>query len=116
MTSEASALIQLVANAQGALGFWTGTVTYRPRPLSGGVHDVTLTVGDVAGNLVSQSVIVILDTIAPPLAIEAYAIGTVAHSVGKDFRVRARISHYLAAEQVRRPVVIVVGIYGYSVE
>ncbi|TLZ58663.1 MAG: hypothetical protein E6K17_00145 [Methanobacteriota archaeon] len=60
----------MLPNAQGVRGFWSGTITYTPKGLAEGVHEFLLTIGDVAGNLAFGSATVVLDTTAPPLAIE----------------------------------------------
>ncbi|TLZ70562.1 MAG: hypothetical protein E6K10_07535 [Methanobacteriota archaeon] len=70
VTSDAGISIPLAANAQGVQAFWEGVVTYRPRALAEGVHDITLTVGDMAGNLASRSTTIVLDTTAPPVAVD----------------------------------------------
>ncbi|HLE45492.1 MAG TPA: S8 family serine peptidase [Thermoplasmata archaeon] len=70
VTSDASVNIQLGPNALGVQAFWEGTVTYVPRPLAEGVHDVVLTVGDLAGNLASHAVTLVVDTTGPTIAID----------------------------------------------
>ncbi len=74
VTSGAQVTILLRANAQGVQGFWDGTIQYIPKGLTERAHEFVLTVGDLAGNLASQSVTIVLDTTAPPLAIEGAAI------------------------------------------
>ncbi|OGS49532.1 MAG: hypothetical protein A3K65_04655 [Euryarchaeota archaeon RBG_16_68_12] len=70
VTSDASIFVQLTQNAALAWGFWEGTVKFVPRAISEGVHEVRLVVGDLAGNTASQTIVLILDTAAPPLALE----------------------------------------------
>ncbi|HTD81059.1 MAG TPA: hypothetical protein VK723_02795, partial [Thermoplasmata archaeon] len=70
VTTDATITMNPRANAQGVQGRWDGTIQYSPSSLSEGVHGFILTVGDLAGNLATQSVTVVLDTTAPPLAIE----------------------------------------------
>ena len=74
VTSDAFVIIQLRPNPLGVQAFWDGTVTYVPRPLDEGVHDVVLTVGDFAGNLASQAVTVVVDTTGPTIAIEGSSL------------------------------------------
>ncbi len=70
VTADASITVQLTQNAALAWGFWDGTVKFVPRALPVGVHEIRLEIGDMAGNAAFQTIVLILDTTAPPLVIE----------------------------------------------
>ncbi len=74
VTSDASISIDLTTNALGAWGFWEGTISYVPRGLTEKDHEILFTVGDLAGNLNSTAITLVLDTTAPPLAIQGPAL------------------------------------------
>ncbi|MFQ6127280.1 MAG: S8 family serine peptidase, partial [Thermoplasmata archaeon] len=67
--------IGFVRNAENVYGYWAGGILYTPiGPISEGVHNITFIAGDAATNRVIRDFIIVMDTQAPPLALDQPSI------------------------------------------
>jgi len=60
----------------GASGRWQATILYTPVPLADGVHVLTFTVEDLAGNVQAITTFMTVDSTAPPLTLDPLAAFT----------------------------------------
>ncbi|MFQ5909780.1 MAG: S8 family serine peptidase, partial [Thermoplasmata archaeon] len=71
VTSRSTVLIPFDRGPKLEYGYWGGTMSYAPlSPISDGVHNITFTIRDLAGNLAEQTDHVTVDAASPQISVD----------------------------------------------